>query len=145
MFKAIFIFLLVMIWLFLLKIVMFPVDTATKLIDTAYWIQEKTLNADNAIYNDEWFKQKYEDIQAAKKQIDNTTAQVTEFKASSKTMDMFDKQELSRLNSVVLGLQNHYETLVADYNARSKMANRNIFANGLLPNYIDALTFQLKQ
>jgi len=145
MFKAIFIFLLVMIWLFLLKIVMFPVDTATKLIDTAYWIQEKTLNADNAIYNYEWFKQKYEDIQAAKKQIDNTTAQVTEFKASSKTMDMFDKQELSRLNSVVLGLQNHYETLVADYNARSKMANRNIFANGLLPNYIDALTFQLKQ
>jgi hypothetical protein len=60
-------------------------------------------------------------------------------------MDMFDKQELSRLNSVLLWLQNHYETLIWDYNARSKMANRNIFVNWLLPSYIDALTFQLKQ
>jgi hypothetical protein len=53
----------------LVKVLMFPVNTATKLVDTAYWIKEQTLNADNAIYNYEWFKQKYEDIQATQKQI----------------------------------------------------------------------------
>jgi hypothetical protein len=129
----------------LVKVLMFPVNTATKLVDTAYWIQEQTLNADNAIYNYEWFKQKYEDIQATQKQIENSKWQLVQFKAETKNMDMFDKQELSRLNSVLLWLQNHYETLIWDYNARSKMANRNIFVNWLLPSYIDALTFQLKQ
>ena len=51
-----------------------------------------------------------------------------------------DKQEIYRLNSVILGLENHLETLIADYNARASMANRNIFADKLLPNFIDALT-----
>jgi hypothetical protein len=42
---------------------------------------------------------------------------------------------------VELGLQNHTETLIANYNARAKMANRNIFQNSILPSFIDALTY----
>lgn len=52
-----------------------------------------------------------------------------------------DKNEDARLNSVVLGLENHLQTQIADYNARASMATRNIFEDHVLPNYIDALTF----
>ncbi len=56
-----------------------------------------------------------------------------------------DKNEMSRLNTVYLGQQNYLQSVIADYNARTKMANRNIFQNGLLPNIIDSGTFIFKQ
>jgi hypothetical protein len=128
----------------IIKILFFPVNTAEKLINTAYDAQEKTLNADNAIYNYEWFKQQNEDINAAKSQLDNSSMAVDNFLSFAGERDNWtfeDKNEYARLNSIKLGLQNYLETLIADYNARAKMANRNIFENSILPNYIDSLTF----
>lgn len=127
-----------------LRIVMFPVNTATQLINTAYDAQAKVLNADNAIYNYEWFKQKYQDIEASKKQIVNAKQAVTDFRtyAGPRSEWTFeDKTEDSRLNAVALGNENFLATLVADYNARASMATRNIFEDSVLPSYIDALTF----
>lgn len=129
---------------FLIKLVFFPVNTAQKMVGIAYDAQDEVLNADNAIYNYEWFKQKKEDIEAGRKQLGNARAQADQFKVEAGVRSEWtfeDKTESARLNSVVLGLENHLETMIADYNARARMATRNIFQDGVLPNYIDALTF----
>ena len=130
-----------------LRVVLFPVNTATKLIDTAYSAQNKVLNADNAIYNYEWFKQKYADIEASKKQLVNARSSYSSFNVSAgaRTNWTFeDKTEDARLRSVVLGLENNLQSQLADYNARASMATRNIFEDSVLPSFIDALTFITK-
>jgi len=102
-------------------------------------IIEKTTDADNVIYNYEWFKQSYEDLQATDVKIKNAEAQIKSFEDSAgprKDWTFEDKTEHSRLNSVLLGLQNYREDLVAKYNARSKMANRKIFKSGELPEQV---------
>lgn len=127
-----------------LRIVLFPVNTATKLIDTAYEAQDKILNADNAIYNYEWFKQQYQDIEASKKQLVNARVSYEAFTESAgvrSTWTFEDKTEDARLRTVVLGLENNLQSQIADYNARASMATRNIFEDSLLPSFIDALTF----
>lgn len=129
---------------FVLNIVMFPVHTASNLVNTAYDASDKMLNADNAIYNYEWFKQKYQDIEASKKQLVNAKASYESFKASAgvRTDWTFeDKQEEARLRAVVLGIENNLQSQIADYNARANMATRNIFEDSVLPSFIDALTF----
>ena len=132
----------------MLKAVMFPVRTAENMINTAYDANDKVINADNAIYNYEWFKQKYQDIEVAKKQYKNSSLQFSEYQNSlpDSRLDWTfeDKQEESRLRAVMTGQYNYVESLVGDYNARASMATRNIFENSVLPNYIDALTFITK-
>jgi hypothetical protein len=126
----------------ILKVVFFPVNTATKLIDTAYGVQDKTLNADNAIYNYEWFKQQKEDIDALGRKYQNAGESYDSYLdtiSGEKTFE--DKTEIARLNTVKLGIKNQLEQAIADYNARTKMANRAIFQNSILPDYIDALVF----
>ncbi len=128
----------------LLRVIFFPVNTASKLINTAYQAQDKVLNADNAIYNYEWFKQKYQDIEASKKQLVNAQISLSSFEESAglrKDWTFEDKTEDSRLRSVQLGIQNLLESSIADYNARASMATRNIFENSVLPSYMEALTF----
>lgn len=129
---------------FVLRVVLFPVNTASKLIDTAYDAQSKIINADNAIYNYEWFKQKKQDIEASKIQLTNANTSLTSFEVSAGVRSSWtfeDKTEDARLRSVQLGLENYLQTQIADYNARASMATRNIFEDHVLPNYIDALTF----
>lgn len=127
-----------------LKVLFFPATVATNMIDTAYDANTKVINADNAIYNYEWFKQKKADIEATKRQLTNARASLSSFKSSlpEYSLQSFeDKGETARLNAVVLGLENNLENQIGDYNARASMATRNIFEDHVLPNYIDALTF----
>ena len=126
------------------KILFFPVNTINKQIETAYGIQNKTINAENAIYNYEWFKQQYQDIQTTKAQLDNASIAVDLFKKEAGDRNNWtfeDKNEASRLESIKLGLKNNLEKTINDYNARASMANRKIFEDKLLPNFIEALTF----
>jgi hypothetical protein len=126
------------------KILFFPVNTISKQIDTAYGLQDKTLNAENAIYNYEWFKQQYQDINTLKGQLSNASIAVDTFNKDAgerSTWTFEDKNEASRLNSIKLGLRNNLEKAINDYNARASMANRAIFEDKLLPNFIEALTF----
>lgn len=137
-------FLLIVTWI---KILFFPVKVINNTIETWYDIVDKTINADNAIYNYEWFKQKYEDIQATKLQLDNTSITLGAFKTDlwdRKYWTFEDKNEYSRLNTVYLWQKNYLEWLIADYNARTKMANRQIFQDWLLPNIIEWTTFLIK-
>jgi len=111
------------------KVLFMPVQTATD-------IMEKTLDADNVIYNYEWFKQTYEDVGALDLQI--KTAQESQDSyvkicGDKATWGFAEKTEVARLNGVVLGLKNQRSAVVAEYNAKSKMANRSIFKSGDLP------------
>lgn len=124
-----------------------PLNTAQKQLEIVNGAQNKVLNADNAIYNYEWFKQKYQDIEASKRNYKlakaNYDVYVVDLGERS-TWGFEDKTEVARLNAVVLGLQTNLEGQIGDYNARASMATRNIFEDGVLPSYIDALTFVFK-
>jgi len=113
-----------------------PLHVASNVVSTTHGVIDKTLNADNALYNYEFFKKQYEDIQAIGNKIVIATKAVDEFNMSAgsrKDWTFEDKTEASRLASIVQGLQSQQEDMVALYNARSKMANRNIFKDGLIP------------
>lgn len=145
--KFVWYFFLIVIASFAIKLIFFPINVADKMMQTATDSVNKTINADNAIYNYEWFKQKYEDIQATKIQIDNTKLSLDQYKEElwdRKNWTFEDKNEYARLNTIYLWQKNYLEGLIADYNARTKMANRNIFQNSILPWFIDSATFILK-
>jgi len=117
-----------------LKALFLPVKTVTTQIDSASDIIEKTYDADNAIYNYEWFKSTYEKIDALEKQANRAADAVDEHKelyGAVAGWDWTTKEEYSRLNTIKLGLQNQYDNVVAEYNARANMANRNVFKNKL--------------
>lgn len=93
----------------------------------------KTIDADNVIYNYEWFKRQHESIGAIDGKIAESDTAVRSYEESlgdRKDWDREDKIEHSRLESVLLGLRQQREDMVAEYNARSRMANRNIFKAG---------------
>jgi hypothetical protein len=105
-----------------------------KQVDTAHDIIDQTYTAQNAIHNYEWFKIQYEKIGATDIQIDNTYITIDDFKdtyGNASTWDFTTKQEYNRLRMTLLGQKNHYESLVADYNANAKMSNKNIFKDKL--------------
>ena len=128
-----------------LRAVLFPVHAVQNELNTAHDALDNVINADNAIYNYEWFKQKKEDIDAGKKKLISGRTSYDSFKMSLPTdrtqWGFEDKNEDARLRTIVLGLENHLTQMIADYNARSKMATRNIFEDHVLPDFIDALTF----
>ena len=130
---------------FAVKVIFFPVHTAKNMVNLAYDAQDKTLDANNAIYNYEWFKQQKEDIDALGNKYKNAEESYQSYLETidgAKTFE--DKTEIARLNTVKLGIKNQLEQAIANYNARSKMANRNIFEDSILPGYIDSLTFITK-
>ena len=123
----------------MLKAALLPAKTVTTQIDSAGDIISKTYDAENAIYNYEWFKSQYQDIQATERIIRNTGLEMDAYKemyGSASDWDWQTKQDYNSLQGVYLGQQNYYEGLIADYNARSEMANRNIFKDKL-PLYVD--------
>lgn len=99
-------------------------------------VAEKTFNADNMIYNYEWFKRQNEDVQAFDQKIAAAELAKKGFEAHAgdrSTWKFEDRQEWSRLNNVLLGLTSQRISMVAEYNAKVQMANRNIFRTGDLP------------
>jgi hypothetical protein len=96
-------------------------------------IVNKTIDADNVIYNYEWFKQRHEDIGAIDAKIEFSSRAVAQFKEEAGARADWkreDREEHSRLSSVELGLNQQRADLAAEYNARSRMVNRAIFKAG---------------
>jgi hypothetical protein len=117
-----------------------PWHAASNIVDTKHDVIDKTVNAQNAIYNYEWFKQTAEDIKANLNKITNAQVAVDRYEklhGDPAKWSFTVETEDSRLSSIVLGLQNQQEQLVADYNAHAKEANRNIFLNGIVPDFFD--------
>ena len=116
-----------------------PLHVASNVVSTTHGVIDKTLNADNALYNYEWFKKQYEDLQAIEKKIVIAHNAVEDFNKAAgarKDWTFEDKTEASRLASIEQGLRSQAEDMIALYNARSKMANRNIFKDGLIPSVL---------
>lgn len=103
-------------------------------------IIDKTIDADNVIYNYEWFHREYNDLQAMTPKLENAQAELKGFEDSAgpRTAWTFeDKQEHARLSSIMLGLKNQRATIVADYNAHASMSNREIFIGRSLPDHVE--------
>lgn len=81
-------------------------------------VLQRTLDADNMIYNYEWFKQQHADVLAIDRQIINT---------QNTLLDTRNVDEQTRLRSIIMGLQNKRASMVETYNARARMANRALF------------------
>ena len=99
-------------------------------------VAERTFNPDNMIHNYEWFKRQYQDVKAIDVKISTAEAAQKSFEASAgdrSTWKFDDRQEWSRLNTVVLGLRGQRASMVADYTAKTQKANRNLFRTGDLP------------
>jgi hypothetical protein len=111
------------------RFILMPVTQAAKVV-------EKTLDADNVIYNYEYFKQAYQDIGAIDKKIVTAQAAINEFSESAgsrEKWDSRDKEESARLKTNLTGLQNVRNDMVATYNARAMMVNRSIFMGKDVP------------
>ena len=97
-------------------------------------VVSKTFDADNMIYNYEWFRQQYADIGAMQQKIDAALAARSAFEASAgprASWQLSDRQQWDQLNRIVLGLTNQRTSMVAAYNGRASQANRSIFMAGL--------------
>jgi len=115
------------------RIVLYPAAQAVR-------VYEKTLDADNAILNYEYFKQAYQDVRAMDVRQQNAESELAAFVSSAGPRDKWDrddKTEHARLSSNVSGVKNVRADLVATYNARAKMANRSLFMGRDIPSSID--------
>ena len=116
-----------------------PLFSLQTKVNSAQGIITKTYDANNAIYNYDWFKERYQAIQAIDIQISNAQQAETQYNtglpADRTTWGYTIQTESARLHSVVLGLENQNQSIVAEYNARASEVNRNIFQNSL-PTFI---------
>lgn len=100
-------------------------------------VAERTFNADNMIYNYEWFKRQVQDVKAIDQKINAAELALKGFESHAgdrANWKFDDRQEWSRLNNVLLGLTNQRAGMIAEYNAKTQMANRDLFRTGDLPN-----------
>lgn len=107
---------------------------ALNLLSQPARVVQKTFDADNMIYNYEWFRQQYADIQAMDQKIAASASSLASFERSAGPRTGWASSDRNRwdfLNSQVLGLTNQRTTMVATYNGRASQANRSIFMAGL--------------
>jgi len=98
-------------------------------------VGQRVFDADNIIYNYEWFKETHEQVAAYDVQIKTSKDAVASFEASMgdtprKDWGFSNNTEHGRLASVVTGLKNQRNNLASQYNARARMATRSIFMSG---------------
>jgi hypothetical protein len=121
-----------------MKVILFPVNTVSQSVDTAYEVVNKTLDGDNAIANYEWFKQQEAYIRQcmtnetiAKEEYDLYISSLPEDRGK---WDRQDKDEEASLRNSYYALQKLTNKAMEDYNARASMANRAIFKDNLPSN-----------
>lgn len=112
-----------------LKPVLYPVEQAGV-------IAERTLNADNVIYNYEWFHQHYTDWQSAGTNADAKERELTNALAiagPASSWNLATQREISQLRVELSGLRAHRVNIANEYNAHTAMANRDLFRSRSLP------------
>ena len=117
-----------------LNIITIPWLKLGRQVEMERGIINKTYNADNALYNYHWFKERYEGIGAVENKIGIADKAVKGFQDNAgqrKDWTFEDKTENARLSAVKQGLMSQYEDLVAEYNARAKEVDRAIFKDEL--------------
>ena len=100
---------------------------------------EKTIDADNVLYNYEWFKQQFRSVKAIDKKIASQNKAVSGLESQLGPRSEWareDRIERDRLASIVTGLEQQRADMVATYNARAAMANRQIFMGDDCPDHL---------
>lgn len=109
----------------------------------------KVTDPDRIIQNYEWFEESYNDALALDEKIKTTQSQIdSQFSGMPTDRNEWSRsnqEEFNRLNSVVVGMRSQRESIVADYNARSKMITRQLWKNPALPYQIDVEDDQIKE
>lgn len=96
----------------------------------------RVFNPNTVVENYEWFHEAVRDAEALNQQVIaalKSRDAYAEMAGPSENWKFDTRTEYSRLNSVVLGLENRRTSLVAEYNARSAMMNRSLFKDRNLP------------
>jgi hypothetical protein len=124
----------------IIGIITLPFHAIGNTIDTGHEVIDKTINADNALYNYEWFKQTHEDIKAIENKVSISQQSLDLHKntyGDPVNWSFSVSEEYSRLSATKQGQMSQLEDVIATYNARAKMANRNIFQDGLIPSALE--------
>ena len=121
-----------------LIVVISIVGFTTNMICQPARLVTKTFDADNILHNYEWFHQTAQDIGASKIKIKNADVMVQKAKS---------EEAREKWGTVLLGLNNYIQDLIAQYNAKSRMINRNLFKSKELPWQFkyDAMTYKIKE
>jgi len=96
-------------------------------------IRDEVTDSNYAVQNYEWFKTQQQKINSMQNQIENQRRQLKDYKDTHNISDLSYTQErqYNRMTNRLLGYQNQYENLVADYNARMNMETRNLYNDSL--------------
>lgn len=126
---------LLLIFGFIFRLAIYPLFVADKAVDTMYNVTSKTLNANNVIYNYEWFKDQYQAIESQRANLiitqDEYDLFINGLSADSNEWSKFQQQEEASLRNSLSASKKVLNQLIADYNAKSSMVNRSIFKEGL--------------
>ena len=120
----------------LVKIVFFPAHVANQVVNTAQDAVDKTINADNAIFNYEQFKDQYNDAKAQIANIEQDKKDMENLKntygePNTWTKDIRDQQQHFQEN--LDGHNMMYQSIVKEYNSNSSKINRKLFKDKNLP------------
>lgn len=92
----------------------------------------QTFDANNMIYNYEWFRDQYADIQGMDPQVDVISKQMQDLEALGReNWTKASEDRYIQLSTQHAGLVNKRTRMVQDYNANASKANRSIFMAGL--------------
>lgn len=137
MWKAIITVIAFFVVLFFLSIGLRWCQTAEKVAELPNELIEKTFESDNVIYNYEWFKKQNEEVKAQREKIAISAESVRRFAQDDMQgvprakWATNDKVEYDTRTAILDGLKKTCLSAAADYNAKAKMANRNIFMQGV--------------
>ena len=119
----------------LFGLITLPVHTITNTVQTAHDVTDKVVNADQALYNYEWFKDQEQSIK--KVQIQETQALQAvkdyESKLPEDRSEWSDNQEDrdNFLSTTAQGFTYELDQEIADWNSNSAKVNRSLWKNNL--------------
>jgi hypothetical protein len=119
-----------------------PFFAANKTVQTAHDVVDKTLDADNVIYNYEWFKNQYNSYLALQQKVKNAKDSLKRYEDSLKSVSREkwsyeQNTQWGQLNTIVDGFNNQLNDCIAQYNSNASKANRNIFKSKDLPDHLE--------
>lgn len=104
----------------------------------SHQIEQKVLNADNAINSYEWFIQQEADIRAKYKQEERAKQDIQDYiamlPADREKWARQDRDEVQRLRTIASGIGYQVDGMVEDYNAKSSMQHKALFKQKLPTN-----------
>lgn len=100
----------------------------------------RTVRPENIIANYEWFRQQYRDIESFGSRIElakNARDGFMRDVGPRAEWSAEDRYRYAQLNDNLTGLQAQRARMIETYNARTQMANRNLFRGADVPAYIE--------